>query len=1193
MDKNAAKRIIQETLQNPFDKIRFRNFAVNLLNHVDENKAFHARGHVKEMFKQQAGIIKTYERIGTYTDPEGKKLDILVVYLEKTGTIDKARTTLRNFAAHYLKQRDEKDAGLFAFVSPNLDDWRFSFVKMEYNLQEVKGKIRAKEEFTPAKRYSFLVGKNESSHTAQNQFVSLLEEDDHNPTLAEIEAKFNIEVITKEFFTKYRELFLDVKDALEKVVEQDPKIKEEFLTKFVDTTDFAKKLLGQIVFLYFLQKKGWFGVERDLEWGTGPKNFLRLLYHKQYCDYKNFFNDVLEPLFYNALAIERPHDWSDRFNCKIPFLNGGLFDPLRNYDWVHTDIELPNDLFHNEIKTKEGDIGTGILDMFDRYNFTVKEDEPLEKEVAVDPEMLGKVFENLLEVKDRKSKGTYYTPREIVHYMCEQSLINYLATGLEGKVSKEDLEQLIKFGEDVAENEATYVAKKEDDPDYVGLYKRILPASIGEYAQEIDEKLAAVKVCDLAIGSGAFPVGMMSEIVKARGVLSSYIKDRSRTVYGFKRDCIQNSLYGVDIDPGAVEIAKLRLWLSLIVDEEDIKEIKPLPNLDYKIMQGNSLLEEFEGIKLFDEKLLRLDSGVDKKKLEELKSKESEFSSKLLSFYQKNPSWMKDKKLNRPVKLYELEQEMDRVKSAIKDLGKINNAESTSQRQEGFKFKGAPGADEIWDELNLLHKKFFNVAQKNTKDELKKRISTLEWELIEATLKEQGKVSELKKLEEFKKSNTRPFFLWKLHFAEVFQEKGGFDITIANPPYVRQEEINYKAGLKGAFKIFNAVSDLYTYFYEKGVSLLKNQGVLSYITSNKFTRAQYGKNLRKYLKENSSLKNIINFREKHVFDAVTNTLILITTKEKSSNNQFYYSDALENPQSVLFSQDELKDSEWTIENSDIIELKKKIENYGTPLERWNVKINYGIKTGYNEAFLINEEVKTKLIRKDLKSTEIIKPIIRGRDIKRYCYLNSKLYLIVTHNGYKTSENKIIDAINVNKFPAVKNHLNGYIDKLSEREDKGNTIYNLRDCAFMDDFKHEKIIWLELTNTSKFAYSEEEDYLLAGAFFMTGDSLKYLLAFLNSKLCYFYFSLVSNSSGMATMQWKKFAVEKIPAIKPTKEQEKLFIQLVDKILAITKSEDYFGNAGKQARVKDLEHQIDELVYNLYGLTKGEIKIVEAK
>ncbi|MDP3142891.1 MAG: class I SAM-dependent DNA methyltransferase, partial [Candidatus Omnitrophota bacterium] len=347
--------------------------------------------------------------------------------------LDRARTTQRNFIARYLKDRGEKDAGLIAFVSPDEEDWRFSLVKMDYRFEEGKnGKVKIKEEFTPARRWSFLVGKNENSHTAQSKLYPIIANDEHNPTLAELEYAFNIEKVTKEFFEKYRDLFLRNKETLDEVVAGDASIKADFEAKGVNTVDFAKKLLGQIVFLYFLQKKGWFGVARDADWGTGSKRFLRELFEGRHGAYNNFFNDILESLFYDALRNDRGHDdgYYSRFNCKIPFLNGGLFDPINNYDWVRTDIILPNELFSNNLKTKEGDTGNGILDIFDRYNFTVKEDEPLEKEVAVDPEMLGKVFENLLEVKDRKSKGTYYTPREIVHYMCQQSLINYLATEL-------------------------------------------------------------------------------------------------------------------------------------------------------------------------------------------------------------------------------------------------------------------------------------------------------------------------------------------------------------------------------------------------------------------------------------------------------------------------------------------------------------------------------------------------------------------------------------------------------------------------------------------------------------------------------------------------------------------------------------------------------------------------------------------
>lgn len=589
MDKNTAIRLIQDVFQNSFDREQYIAFCKNLFNYLDTEKNFLYSGNlIPDAYDP---YIKTLERIGKYKDAEENKIDVLIVHLKKEHSIEHARTMQRNFIAWYLggsRGDDLKDAALVAFHTDNSDDWRFSLVQMDYQIVESEtGKIKTKTELTPARRFSFLVGKNEDSHTAQRQLLPILQNDKNNPLLSDFEKAFNIEVVTQEFFERYKSLFLDVKDSLEGLMREDRTISKDFIDKGVDPVDFSKKLLGQIVFLYFLQKKGWFGVGRDNSWGTGPKNFLRLLFEKMVTDYKNFFNDVLEPLFYEALAKERDDDFYSRFNCKIPFLNGGLFDPINNYDWVHTDIKLPDELFSNTLKTKQGDVGTGILDIFDRYNFTVKEDEPLEKEVAVDPEMLGKVFENLLEVKDRKSKGTYYTPREIVHYMCKESLINYLASKCEGKVNRKDIETLVFYGEQVVEHDGRVVQEGKETSTYS--YK--LPESIRKNAKFIDDKLKSIRVCDPAIGSGAFPVGMMNEIIRTRNTLTNYLKDKKeRLIYNFKRDAIQNSLYGVDIDPGAVEIAKLRLWLSLVVDEQDIKQIKPLPNLDYKIVCGNSLL---------------------------------------------------------------------------------------------------------------------------------------------------------------------------------------------------------------------------------------------------------------------------------------------------------------------------------------------------------------------------------------------------------------------------------------------------------------------------------------------------------------------------------------------------------------------------------------------------------------------------
>jgi len=796
MDIQQARRIIRNTFEGSFDKEKFIHFIKDLLNQYDESKAFHLRGcYIPKAFEN---IIKSYERIGTYTDPEGKKIDILIVYLKRESTVDRARTAQRNFIARYLKERGEKDAGLIAFVSPQEEDWRFSFVKMEYKFEKIpKGDVKVKEEFTPARRYSFLVGKNESSHTAQSCFVDILINDIHNLKLNEIEEAFSIEKVTKEFFGKYRELFLGVKDTLDEIVIKDEEIRKEFQDKGINIVDFSKKLLGQIVFLYFLQKKGWFGVKEGQKWGTGSKHFLRELFEKKHCHYKNFFNDVLEPLFYEALRNDRSYDdhYFSYFKCKIPFLNGGLFDPINDYNWAKTDILLPDALFSNQIKTKEGDIGTGILDIFDRYNFTVKEDEPLEKEVAVDPEMLGKVFENLLKVKDRKSKGTYYTPREIVHYMCQQSLINYLYTEVNSKqksrtkeekiqmklmgkpdpvqqsliiekdsniISKEDIEKLIKYGDTTIENDNHVVTKGEETKTYS--FK--LPENIRKNAEIIDEALKNIRVCDPAIGSGAFPVGMMNEIIRARNVLTPPLLSRrdflnqlpkqshssavilngseeSRTMYNFKRHAIQNCLYGVDIEPGAVEIAKLRLWLSLIVDEEDINKIKPLPNLDYKIVCGNSLLgveRNLENWKLF-------------------------------------------------VKLEE-----------IKPL-------------------------------------FFNETNTNKKQDYKLQIDEL--------------ISKI--------TNGHKEFDFEVYFSEVFHEKNGFDVVIANPPYVEHKKLKeFSPIFKSKFKTYSGTTDLYVYFYEITINILKLEGILAFISSNKFIRTSYGAKLRELL-ANNRIHQIIDF----------------------------------------------------------------------------------------------------------------------------------------------------------------------------------------------------------------------------------------------------------------------------------------------------------------------------------------------
>ncbi|HOU75520.1 MAG TPA: TaqI-like C-terminal specificity domain-containing protein [Candidatus Dojkabacteria bacterium] len=1199
MDK--AKEIIKNTFENAFEFEQFTYFSKNLLKEVEKSSTdLIPNQQIKESYQP---YINYYRRIWKYVDPNGKVIDVIAIFLKKESTFE-ARTFQRNFVLDYLKKR-EKDGVLAAFIHPDQSDWRFSFVKLEFEIKRdpVTGKIKDIEKATSAKRYSYLVGENENSHTAQSQLVKLLEDDENNPTLEEIEQAFGIETVTKEFFTKYKELFHAVEEALKQILKNDPKVKKDFDEKEIDTVDFAKKLLGQIVFLYFLQKKGWFGVERDKAWGTGSKTFLRDLHERKLVDYTNFFNDILEPLFYEALARERDDNFYSKFNCKIPFLNGGLFDPLNNYDWVHTDIKLPNDLFSNGKETKEGDIGDGILDVFDRYNFTVKEDEPLEKEVAIDPEMLGKVFENMLEAKDRKSKGTYYTPREIVHYMCQESLINYLATELEGLVSKKSLEYLIKESEGFLQYEEARTSGSN--------YDKKMPDEVEEHAFEIDNKLSDIKVCDPAIGSGAFPVGMMNEIVKVRSLLTTYLKDKKeRSSYDFKRHAIANSLYGVDIDPGAVEIAKLRLWLSLIVDETDIKNIKPLPNLDYKIMQGNSLLEEYEGIKLFDESLIA-DTKSKQQDIERLKEEQSILQKEYIELHSVN-------KLTQ--------NEKARIESRLKDIAKqlrLLNGFDTIKFENKNLFQTINVAKEKARMLQQLQKEYFKVSQKSEKDSIKKEIDELIWDLIKTTVRQEGKEEKLKEIEKIKKSNTRPFFLWHLNFAEVFQSKGGFDVVIGNPPYVQLQKA-YDNSKKYAdlyknsnLETFDRTGDIYCLFYEKGIQLLKTNAILAYITSNKWMRAGYGEKLRRFFIRQNPLQ-LIDLGPSVFENATVDTNILVIKKIDYDGQSDFSLQALtykNKEKDIVKSLKEngvtltkLASDGWFIGTKEEIALKEKIERIGIPLKDWDVKIYRGILTGLNEAFIIDSKKREEILANckdedERKRTEdIIKPILRGRDIKRYYYEWAGLWVIATFPSLK---------IDIDKYSTVKKYLLTFgkdrlaqegkklADGTTSRKKTGNKWFETQDqIAYYPEFEKEKVVWQEIVRESQFHLDKESVYIEATGFIMTGSNIEYICAYLNSNPGNFFFRKWYSGGGLGEngYRYKKAFLENLPITPITSSNQTCIKQiesLVDQILAITKSADYLNNPDKQAKVKEFEKQIDELVYKLYDLTPEEIKIVEGK
>lgn len=876
VDKEQASSIIENTFNRSFNREAFIEFVGNLLN-LHSHDFPRQNINIYDSYKQH---VKSLEVVAKYSDGRND-IDILIVTLMRDSSLDRARSMQRNFVARYLNEK-QGDAAIVAFYSPNAQDWRFSLIKMEYKLSQTKTGFKFEHEINKdlsAKRWSFLVGKNERSHTAQNQLVTILANDQESPSLDDLEQAFNIETVTKEFFGKYTDLFLRMKESLDSLLESDCKLRSDFESKEINTSDFAKKTMGQMAFLYFLQKKGWFGVSAGKEWGTGVKNFLREVFERREKYGENFFDDVLEPLFYEALAQDRGNEsiYPKLNNCRMPFLNGGLFEPMNGYSWETTHIRLPDDLFSNNNKTKEGDIGDGILDIFDRYNFTVNESDPLEMEVAVDPEMLGKVFENLLEIKDRKSKGAFYTPREIVHYMCQESLVNYLETETNNLIPNSDLEFFIRKGSQIIQNDKAVVDLGEESEDL----QYILPKSIRDQSSILDDLLSNVKVCDPAVGSGAFPLGMLNEIVSARTILGIHLKTNP-TPYSLKLHAISNSIYGVDIDPGAIEIAKLRFWLSLVVEEDSPT---PLPNLDHKIMQGNSLISQYEGIELFDDDFLNSAESVNSEK-QEIKNKlntiQTEYfslhSSGELTFIKKTEIEKDVQRLQRRLKL--LNQKTNNVGGSV-DLFDENQSKKIAQQKS-----------------KLLQKKiaeYVTTVSKTLKENLKKEIDRLKWDLIESTLGQRGDIDKLDEIKKLRSKNTKPFFVWKLEFGEVFRGNSGFDIVIANPPYIDSEGMinsgqkDLREYISKTYKYTKGNWDIYIAFFEIGLDLLKDRAVLTYITPDKWISKPFGKEFREH-----NLKYITHILKsgRDVFESVGVDSI-VTIFSKKSSSFFKYLDSID------------------------------------------------------------------------------------------------------------------------------------------------------------------------------------------------------------------------------------------------------------------------------------------------------------
>ena len=791
-----------------------------------------------------SNVASQVQKLGYITLNENgieRQIAVYEVTLAQGIILERNRVGLRNLLRKYWK---DIDAAFIAYHRPETPNWRFTYVS-ELTGYDADGEfVKIK---TEPKRYTYVLGEGESTRTAAERFTTIANKGS-KATLDDVKEAFSVEKLSKAFFDEYKKHY----DIFCDFMVSKPNIRQTiFNGDEKGIRDFNKKLLGRIVFLYFIQKKGWLGVPAKSDWGKGDFDFLTNLFKNT----KNpdlFYSELLSKLFFDTLNTKRKDDLIELVKgepCRIPYLNGGLFE---EDDKKHRNLIFPANLFKS------------LFDFFNQYNFTIYEDDPNDHTVAVDPEMLGHIFENLLE--DNKDKGAYYTPKEIVHYMCQESLIEYLTTWFENKgyevvgfigFDKPDQPKLFsanegRKGQLVMETDNKSTGKQIDRILIEKLLKKKLDDDdkklIKKHSAEFHNALDSVKICDPAIGSGAFPMGLLHEIFTAKQTLHTFEHGNTKTfdASGVKLNIIQNSIYGVDIEKGAVDIARLRFWLSLIVDEE---KPKALPNLDYKIVVGNSLVSKLgDDIIDIDWTLNETSHGL--------------FGADLAK------------------------QKGDLLKKISKEQKEFFNPDSDKKKLAADirKLK----IDLLITQLELMVK----TQGIETKPTGTNRNLAKQTEIYLQTIGWKNTIKDLQKLKT-KTEHPLQFFDWKLDFPEVMNEQVttnvGFDIVIGNPPYVsavtmaRDEET--KIYFKEKYPLATGSYDLYLLFILKAINLSNQNGTYTWIIPNKFLIADYAKQSRTSLVESFGLTYSINVSKFNVFEGI-GVYPIIIFGNKGSKKEF-------------------------------------------------------------------------------------------------------------------------------------------------------------------------------------------------------------------------------------------------------------------------------------------------------------------
>ncbi|EHC3175471.1 class I SAM-dependent DNA methyltransferase [Campylobacter coli] len=933
-------------------------------------------------------------------------------------------------------------------------------------------------------------------------------------------------------------------------------------------------------------------IESNLVRFNDDKN-LKFLNFKKIPDF-----DKLSELFFEVLAKEKSTRKKSEF-AYLPYLNSSLFEKQSIENTLEIS-SLSNDLklfyYKNTVlkddkcKAKKGQVGLleylfEFLDSFD-FGSDDEQSEILSQKELISSSVLGNVFEKLNGYKE----GSFYTPSFITSYMCKESITKVVLDKFNAQ-----------FDLDVKDiSELRRSLRKED-----------------KKAQK--ELLNSIKICDPAVGSGHFLVSALNVMLSIYDELNLFDeefylevqndeilitgrkgefieykrpktpKDKAHLIqqelFHTKKDIIENNLFGVDINPNSCEITKLRLWIELLkhsfyqsFDDENYHDLKTLPNIDINIKCGNSLVSYFE-------------------------------TGKSLNHY---PN---------------IKERINKYKRIVKDYkeGFYTDKSHINQEIKNLKisFKNFCFADKFKKEMKSFNDKcekyskkygnFLAVDDENLKFFVSANLTLFDFDEKEA-IKE---FANLKKEYDniFNLESNHPFE-WRFEFPEILDDDGnfkGFDLIIGNPPYIRQEELKeLKPHLAKNYKVYKGTSDIYTYFYELGFNVLKENGILSFITSNKYTRAGYGEALREFLLKNVKVLEYTDLNGIKVFDSATvDTSILCFEKSKSKDNKFKYL-ALSNEilktcaydiglykDFAEFSQNSLSKESFTFSDENTSALKAKIERIGTPLKEWQgLNIYRGILTGYNEAFIITTEKRNEILAncKDEaekeRTAKLIRKMLRGRDIKRYIYEWAGLWVINAHNGYKNQNGEKVEAINIEYYPSLKKHFDEFYPQLEKRADKGLTPYNLRNCAYIEEFEREKIVYSEIVRKPQFYLDTKLNfYAEATSFILTGENLKYLIAFLNNDFVAFIFKTfyAGGNLGENGFRYKKAFLEKLPIPKINSKNQKIadeLINLVDEILKVKEQD-------KNANTQELENKINSLVYKLYNLNEEEIKTIEGK